>query len=112
MIDLHVEHLKEPRNAGKLKNYNKMIEAKSAYCGDMMRFYFNIEDGIIKNVSYEVFGCWAVMVSCSIMSEYMVDKSVEEIKNLTEEDLEKIYEYIPEIKRHCFFIIKDVIDQL
>lgn len=112
MIDLHVEHLKNPRNAGKLKNYNKMIEAKSDYCGDMIRFYFNIEDNIIKEVGYEVFGCWAVITSCSIFSEYIEEKTIEEVKSITEEDLEKIYGDIPEIKRHCFFLVTKIIKEL
>ena len=78
MTDFHVDHLSNPRNSGKLKDYDKIIEAKSDYCGDMIRFYIKFNGNKIENVGYEVFGCWAIISACSIMSEYMEGKTIEE----------------------------------
>ena len=106
MTDFHIDHLSNPRNSGKLKNYDKIIEAKSDYCGDMIRFYIKFNGDKIENVGYEVFGCWAIISACSIISEYMEGKTIKELRDLTEKDIERICQVdkVPEIKRHCFLL--------
>lgn len=113
MLDIHIEHLTNPKNIGKIKKADKIIDTKSAQCEDTIRMYFKFDKtNKLIDIKYQVFGCWAVIVSCSMISEYIKGKTLNEIKNITDEELTKVFEYVPEIKERCFFLVKDIFKQL
>lgn len=112
MLDIHIEHLSNPRNVGVIKNADLILETKSSMCGDMIKMYIKIDENKnITDVKYKVFGCWAVMVSCSMSSEYMIGKNLDYLKNISEEEFLKIFEYVPEIKERCFLLITEIFKQ-
>lgn len=113
MLDIHIDHLMNPRNQGKIKKADLILETKSSKCEDTIKMFFKLDENKnIVDVKYQVFGCWAVIVSCSMMSEYIKGKNIKEIKNIKEEDMLKVFEYVQEIKENCFFLIKEIFEQL
>ena len=47
-----MEHFTNPRNVGEMPDANGVGEVGNAKCGDIMRMYLKIEDGIIKDVPW------------------------------------------------------------
>lgn len=113
MLDIHIDHLTNARNVGKIKKADLVLETKSSQCEDFIKMYFKLDNkGNIVDVKYQVFGCWAVIVSCSMISEYIKNKNIKEVKNISDEELLKVFEYVPEIKERCFFLVKKIFEQL
>ena len=52
-----MEHFKNPRNVGEIPDADGVGNVGNAICGDIMRLYIKVEDGIIKDAKFKTFGC-------------------------------------------------------
>ena len=52
-----MDHFENPRNLGKMDDADGIGEVGNAKCGDIMKIYLKIEDGIIADVKFNTFGC-------------------------------------------------------
>jgi len=75
-------------------------------CGDTMEFFLKIEDGTIKDASFQAIGCAGAFSSGSALSDMVRGKTVEEAKKLEEEDIVKFLDKIPLQKIHCACLAK------
>ena len=61
------DHLKNPRNVGKMENPDAIGEAGSLVCGDMLKLYLKINDkNIVTDAKFQTFGCGSAIASSSI----------------------------------------------
>ena len=51
-----MDHFRTPRNVGILEHADGVGEVGNAQCGDIMKIYLKIDDGIISDVKFETFG--------------------------------------------------------
>ena len=58
-----MDHFRNPRNVGVIENADGIGEVGNAKCGDIMKIYLKIEDGIIADVKFETFGCGSAIAS-------------------------------------------------
>lgn len=80
-----MEHYKNPRNKGLVENDKyKLFRIKNPSCGDDITIQTYVEDGIIKDCRQMGHGCSISMASASILTEMMIDKPVEEAKQVVE----------------------------
>jgi NifU-like protein involved in Fe-S cluster formation len=75
-------------------------------CGDTMEFFLKIEDGTIKDASFQAIGCAGAFSSGSALSDMVRGKTVEEAEKLEEEDIVKFLDKIPLQKIHCACLAK------
>ena len=64
-----MDHFRNPRNVGVIENADGIGEVGNAKCGDIMKIYLKIEDGIIADVKFETFGCGSAIASSSMATE-------------------------------------------
>ena len=79
-----LDHNKSPRNFKKLENANHTAEGHNPLCGDRISIYLDVEDGIVKDVSFLGSGCAISKASASLMSTIIKGKTIEEAKNIFE----------------------------
>lgn len=79
-----LDHNKNPRNFGQIDHANHFAEGHNPLCGDKIDVYLDVEDGIIKNVSFNGSGCAISKASGSIMTTLLKGKSIQEAKELFE----------------------------
>ena len=96
-----MEHFNNPRNVGELPDANGIGEVGNAKCGDIMKIYLKIEDGIIKDASFKTFGCGAAVATSSMSTELIKGKTIEEALELTNLDVTKALDGLPAEKVHC-----------
>lgn len=72
-----------------------------AACGDALTMYIKVEEGMLVEVSYMIFGCVASVATSSVTSIMAKGKTIEEALKITEEDVVKALEWLPEEKLHC-----------
>ena len=61
-----MDHFQNPRNVGKMEDASGVGEVGNARCGDIMRMYIKVEDGIITDVKFNTFGCGSAIASSSM----------------------------------------------
>ena len=85
-----MDHYEHPRNQGELAGPDVISERDSnASCGDMVQFYFKINNGVIVEVKWKGIGCAITTAAASKLSEYLQGKTLKELKAMSEEELVK-----------------------
>ncbi len=80
-----LDHNKQPRNCYVMDCANKSADGHNPLCGDTVKVYLRIEDGVIEEISFQGAGCAICTASTSLMTESVTGKNVEEAKNLFDE---------------------------
>ena len=96
-----MDHYRNPRNVGKIDNADAIGEAGSLTCGDSLKIYLKIKDGIVTDAKFQTFGCGSAVASSSILTEMIIGKSVEEVKKITNKDIADQLGGLPPEKMHC-----------
>ena len=104
-----MDHFSNPRNVGEIENANAIGEVGNAKCGDIMKIYMQIEDGIIKDVKFKTFGCGAAIATSSMATELVKGKSVEEALQLTNKAVIEALDGLPPAKVHCSVLAEEAI---
>jgi nitrogen fixation NifU-like protein len=78
-----VDHSRHPRNFGTL-GAGRKSEGRNPLCGDRLTVYVQIDNGVIRDVSFEGLGCAIATASASLMTESVKGKSVTEAGALFE----------------------------
>ena len=76
--DKVMDHFRNPRNVGQIDDADGIGEVGNAKCGDIMKIYLKIKDGIIEDVKFETFGCGSAIASSSMATEMIKGKRVED----------------------------------
>ncbi len=85
--ELFLEIYKNPKNFGKLKDYDVKENSGNPSCGDNITVYLKVKDNKIEDIRFEGQGCVVSIVSASILTENIKGKGIEEIENMESKDL-------------------------
>jgi nitrogen fixation NifU-like protein len=80
-----LDHNKQPRNCYVMDCANRSADGHNPLCGDTVKVYLRIENGIIEEISFQGAGCAICTASTSLMTESVKGKTVEEAKDLFDE---------------------------
>lgn len=104
-----MENFANPQNVGELPDANGVGEVGNAKCGDIMRMYLKIEDGIIKDVKFKTFGCGAAIATSSMATQLIKGASVEDALKLTNKAVVEALDGLPPVKIHCSVLAEQAI---
>lgn len=96
-----MDHYRNPRNVGKLDDADAVGTAGSLTCGDQLKIYLKIKDGIVTDAKFQTFGCGSAVASSSILTEMIIGKSVEDVRKITNKDIADELGGLPPEKMHC-----------
>lgn len=104
-----IEHYSNPRNVGEIADANGIGEVGNPVCGDIMKMYLKIENGIIKNVKFKTFGCGAAIATSSVSTELVKGKTIDEALKLTNKEVVDELGGLPPVKLHCSVLAEEAI---
>ncbi|GBD33962.1 Zinc-dependent sulfurtransferase SufU [bacterium HR34] len=101
-----LEHWKNPKNKGKIKNPDFTYEIYNPFCGDKIKIYIKANKNIIKDVKFEGKGCAISQAGASLLTEKVKNKSISYAKKLDKEDMLKMLNLkeISPIREKCMMI--------
>ncbi|SHI52750.1 nitrogen fixation protein NifU [Geosporobacter subterraneus DSM 17957] len=107
--DKVMDHFMNPRNVGEIENADGIGEVGNAKCGDIMKMYLKIDDGVIVDVKFKTFGCGSAIATSSIATEMIKGKTVEEALQLTNRAVVEALDGLPAQKIHCSVLAEQAV---
>lgn len=80
--ELILDHGKSPRNLRNMENSTNQANGYNPVCGDKVELYLVLEDGLIRDASFEGSGCAISTASASMLTQAIRGKSIDEIRQL------------------------------
>lgn len=96
-----MDHYRNPRNVGKIDDADAVGSAGSLACGDQLKIYLKIKNGIVTDAKFQTFGCGSAVASSSILTEMIIGKPISEVRKITNKDIADQLEGLPPEKMHC-----------
>ena len=106
-----MDHFTNPRNVGEIADASGVGTVGNAKCGDIMRIYLKIENGIIEDVKFKTFGCGAAIATSSMATEMVKGKSIEEAMKLTNKAVAEALDGLPPVKMHCSLLAEQALKE-
>ena len=106
-----LEHFKEPRNVGEMKDADGMGTVGNPVCGDMMSMYIKVKDDKIEDISFKTFGCGAAIATSSMTTELAKGKTLDEAMNISRQDVAEALDGLPPVKMHCSNLAADALHE-
>jgi len=107
--DIVMKHFMAPHNVGELEDANGIGTVGNPVCGDIMRLYLRIENGIIKDASFKTLGCGAAIASSSILTDMIKGKSIDEARAISNKAVAEALGGLPPRKRHCSVLAEEAL---
>jgi nitrogen fixation protein NifU and related proteins len=85
-----LDHYKNPRNFKDIPNATHQAHAVNPLCGDEINISAVVENGIIKDIGFQSQSCSITMATASMVTEHLLNKSVDEINQLTPEKIQEM----------------------
>ena len=104
-----MDHFINPRNVGEIENADGVGTVGNAKCGDIMKIYLKIEDGVIVDCKFKTFGCGAAIATSSMATELIKGHTVEEALKLTNSAVVEALEGLPPVKVHCSVLAEEAV---
>lgn len=79
-----LDHSKDPRHKGQLDRVDAVMALRNPTCGDEIQVQVKLDDQgqVIQDVSFDGQGCTISMASASMMTEAIMGKSLDQVKDL------------------------------
>ncbi|MBQ0125094.1 MAG: Fe-S cluster assembly scaffold protein NifU [Clostridiales bacterium] len=104
-----MDHFQNPRNVGKIEDADGIGEVGNAKCGDIMRMYIKVENGIITDVKFNTFGCGSAIATSSMATEMIKGKSIDEALTLSNKAVVEALDGLPAHKIHCSVLAEEAV---
>ena len=109
--DKVMDHFQHPRNVGKIDDAPNVGigEVGNAKCGDIMKMYLKVDDGVITDCKFNTFGCGSAIATSSMATEMIKGKPVEEALELSNQAVVEALDGLPTHKIHCSVLAEEAV---
>ena len=104
-----IDHFTNPRNVGEIADANAVGQVGNPVCGDIMKMYLKIEDGVIKDAKFKTFGCCAAIATSSVSTELIKGRTIDEALKLSNKEVIDELGGLPPQKIHCSVLAEEAI---
>ena len=104
-----MDHFQNPRNLGKMDDADGIGEVGNAKCGDIMKMYLKINDGVIEDVKFNTFGCASAIATSSIATEMIKGQKIEDALKLSNKAVVEALDGLPPAKIHCSVLAEQAV---
>lgn len=106
--DKAIRFIAEDRNFGRLPVF-AVRASHQGQCGDMLRIYLDVENGVIREASFEHVGCTGLQASAAGLTTMVRGMTLEEAERLDVPDIVAFLGKIPDAKLDCAQLARDTL---
>lgn len=107
-----MDHFKNPRNAGELKDATAQVEVTNPVCGDVLRLAARIENEAVAAVRFKASGCVPAIACGSLLTELMQGRRVEDLGEISDANIAEALGGLPPASRHAAQLAADALRAL
>ena len=104
-----MDHFTNPRNVGVIEDADGVGEVGNPVCGDIMKMYLKIDNGIITDAKFKTFGCGAAIATSSMATEMIKGKTIKEAEQVSNKAVMEALDGLPPAKIHCSVLAEEAI---
>ncbi|MBU2540284.1 MAG: Fe-S cluster assembly scaffold protein NifU [Candidatus Omnitrophica bacterium] len=104
-----MEHFLHPRNVGEIPDASGIGNVGNPVCGDILRLYIKVEDGVISDAKFKTYGCGAAIATSSMVTELIKGKTIEEALKISNKAVAEALGGLPQIKMHCSVLAEEAL---
>ena len=98
--DKAIRYFMEKPYIGAIPDADQVSEMTGT-CGDTMRIWLKVENGVILDARYQVLGCPGAIASAMALVDLIKGKKIADARTLSDGDVFRLLENIPAQKNHC-----------
>ena len=107
--EMVMEHFRNPRNVGEIKNPDGVGRVGNPVCGDIMELYIKVKDGVIAEARFKTFGCGVAIATSSMITELVKNKTIDEALKISNRVVADALGGLPPIKMHCSLLAEEAL---
>jgi nitrogen fixation NifU-like protein len=96
-----VDHFRNPRNAGLMREPDGVGEGEHAACMDLTRVYLRVRDGRVVEARFQSYGCGPTIAASSAATELAAGCALDQLAVLAAGQVETALGGLPEERRHA-----------
>jgi len=77
------------------------VSEMTGTCGDTMRIWLKVGNGVILDARYQVLGCPGAIASAMAVVDLIKGKKITDARKLNDGDVFRLLENLPDQKNHC-----------
>ena len=104
-----LDHFLNARNVGDLPDADGVGEVGAVECGDVMRISIKVRDGRIAEARFRAYGCGTAIACASATTELLRGRTVEDARQLTNDQVAKALGGLPAAKAHCPVLAEEAV---
>lgn len=106
-----LDHFKNPRNVGEIKDADGVGSVGNPVCGDMMTMYIKVKEDKIDDIKFKTYGCGAAIATSSMTTELAKGKTIDEAMNISRQSVAEALDGLPPVKMHCSNLAADALHE-
>jgi nitrogen fixation NifU-like protein len=108
--DKVMEHFRNPRNVGQIKDPSARGKVGNPVCGDIMEITMKVDEAErIVDIKFRTFGCGAAIATSSMLTELVKGKTIEEAKVVSNKAVVEALGGLPKVKVHCSVLAEEAL---
>jgi len=104
-----MDHFSNPRNVGEIPDADGIGEVGNPTCGDIMKLFIKVKDGVIDDIKFKTFGCGAAIATSSMVTELVKGKTIDEALQISNKTVAEALDGLPPKKMHCSNLAADAL---
>ena len=116
-----MDHIRNPRNMGEIKNPDGVGTEGNPICGDTMRLFIKVakrpssakategKEEYIKDIKFQTLGCGAAIASSSMLTTMVKGKTLTQAEKISREEIAEALDGFPPVKIHCSVLASDAL---
>jgi nitrogen fixation NifU-like protein len=107
-----LEHFRNPRNVGELRDATGTIEVSNPVCGDILKLSARVVDGRIAEARFLCRGCTTSIACASLLTEQIRGRTLAEARVITADSLSESLGGLPPATFHGAQLAADAVAAL
>jgi nitrogen fixation NifU-like protein len=107
-----LDHFHHPRNVGEIGDATMVVETTNLACGDLIKLWAVVKDGVIVNARFKAEGCVPAVACGSWLTERIKGRPVTELTGLMPDQIDTGLGGLPAASKHAAVLASDALKQL
>ena len=107
-----LDHFEHPRNSGELPSANATVQLENPACGDVLKLFAQISDGVIHDIAFKAKGCVTAIACASAMTELSKGAHIDEARQITAEKIATALGGLTRETTHASHLAADALHEL